>query len=207
MQSKWPSDFVFSVCFWLKALILLLGFFLFNSGTQIWGCPSKLKPVRLLFCPHKLNLQDLISLSVPFRYRSGRAPFSELSEGPLDSGWHSVLPHYAPRVYSPRALGNPCRKWPLHSIGQSVCLQSPFVTDNPTDPIIYISLEPLLIQSRMAGDYTRASPGFYDNHSYIHSFPYACPLPSALPVWTRLSSYQSSYHHFTNEETEAQGGK
>ena len=120
-----------SVCFRLKALILLLGFFLSSFGTQIWRCPSKLKPVRLLFCPHKLYLQDLISLSVPFGFRSGWISFSELSEGPFDSGCHFALPHYALMVHSLVALGNPCRKRPLHSVGESICLPSLFVTDEP----------------------------------------------------------------------------
>lgn len=42
--------------------------------------------------PH--YFQDLISLSVPFGFRSGWVSFSELSdsEGPFNSDWHFALP-------------------------------------------------------------------------------------------------------------------
>lgn len=75
-----------------KAFFLLFWFCLFNSGTQIWGCPSKRKLMKLLFCLHKLYLQDLTSLSVPFGFRSGWVSFSNLSEGPFHSDGHSGLP-------------------------------------------------------------------------------------------------------------------
>lgn len=93
------------------------------------GMPLEIKPVRLLFCPHKLYLQDLIS---PFQSPlvSGAAGYlSQSVLRALSTQVDILLFHrYALMVHSPVAPGNACMKRPLRSVGQSICSPPLFMT-------------------------------------------------------------------------------